>query len=168
MTIVVAVLSVCLYIKVPKGFFPQQDTGRIQGAVIGCAGHLVPIDEPTRCSAMSKIVMKDPAVDTMVGFAGGSTSLNQGRFFMMLKPLEERGPCKKQHFWEACQYVSADDVINRLARQTGGGSRRNADSAVGAGTHDRGTVWQRAISVHAAERKSGRIKYVGATSVAEA
>jgi multidrug efflux pump len=37
------------------------------------------------------IVMKDPAVDTVVGFAGGNTALNQGRFFMMLKPLEQRG-----------------------------------------------------------------------------
>ena len=45
--------------------------------------------------------------------AGGSP-LNQGRFFMMLKPLEQRGSCKKQHFWEPCRYVTADDVINRL------------------------------------------------------
>jgi multidrug efflux pump len=59
-------------------------------------------------------VLKDPAVDTMGAFTGGGSALNQGRFFVMLKPLEERGPCKKDHFWEFCQYVSADDVINRL------------------------------------------------------
>src|ERR1035441_4772624 len=38
------------------------------------------------------IVLKDPAVDTMGGFTGGGSALNQGRFFVMLKPLEQRGP----------------------------------------------------------------------------
>src|SRR5579862_3790226 len=60
------------------------------------------------------IVMKDPAVDSIVGFAGGNTALNQGRFFVMLKGLEQRGPCNKAHFWQSCKYVTADDVINRL------------------------------------------------------
>ena len=59
------------------------------------------------------IVMKDPAVDSVVGFAGGGTT-NQGRFFMMLKPLEQRNICHTQHFWQRCPKVSADDVINRL------------------------------------------------------
>ncbi len=49
----------------------------------------------------ASIVMKDPAVDTMGGFTGGDSALNQGRFFMMLKPLEQRGPCQKQHFLAA-------------------------------------------------------------------
>ncbi|HLV87242.1 MAG TPA: efflux RND transporter permease subunit [Candidatus Sulfotelmatobacter sp.] len=112
-TILVAVLSGYLYVEVPKGFFPQQDTGRIQGTVIGAQdiSFQAMSDKMRRYIA---IVMKDPAVDTMAGFTGGQTALNQGRFFMMLKPLEERGACKKQHFWEACQYVTADDVINRL------------------------------------------------------
>ena len=112
-TILVAVLSVFLYIKVPKGFFPQQDTARIGGSVVAA--------QDTSFQSMSNkmhqyvdIVMKDPAVETAVGFAGGGSPLNQGRFFMMLKPLEQRGGCRKQHFWETCQYVTADDVINRL------------------------------------------------------
>jgi multidrug efflux pump len=112
-TILVACLSVYLYIQVPKGFFPQQDTGRIAGSVMAA--------QDTSFQSMShkmhqyvEIVMKDPAVDNVVGFAGGGSPLNQGRFFMMLKPLEERGPCAKQHFWEQCQYVTADDVIDRL------------------------------------------------------
>ena len=112
-TILVACLSVYLYIQVPKGFFPQQDTGRIMGGVMA--------EQDISFQAMSEkmkgyvdIVMKDPAVDSVVAFTGGNTALNQGRFFMMLKPLEERGPCTKKHFWDSCQYVSADDVINRL------------------------------------------------------
>jgi multidrug efflux pump len=112
-TVLVACLSVYLYIKVPKGFFPQQDTGRIMGMVIA--------EQDISFQSMSEkmrryvdIVMKDPAVDTVTGFAGGNTAQNQGRFFMMLKPLEERGGCKKNHFWETCKYVTADDVVNRL------------------------------------------------------
>jgi multidrug efflux pump len=60
------------------------------------------------------IVMKDPAVDTVVGFTGGNTALNQGRFFMMLKPLEQRNNCHPKHFWQSCPTVTADDVINRM------------------------------------------------------
>jgi len=112
-TVAVAVLSGILYYFVPKGFFPQQDTGRIMGGVMA--------EQDISFQSMSdkmqryiNIVMKDPAVDSAAGFAGGNTALNQGRFFLMLKPLEQRGPCKKQHFWEPCKYVTADDVINRL------------------------------------------------------
>jgi multidrug efflux pump len=112
-TILVACLSVFLYIKVPKGFFPQQDTGRIMGGVMAeqDISFQSMRDKMTRYVT---IVMKDPAVDTVVGFAGGNTALNQGRFFVMLKPLEQRNPCTKQHFWQRCPLVTADDVINRL------------------------------------------------------
>jgi multidrug efflux pump len=112
-TVLVACLSVYLYIKVPKGFFPQQDTGRIMGGVMA--------EQDISFQSMSdkmqryvSIVMKDPAVDSVVGFAGGNTALNQGRFFMMLKPLEQRNDCHPKHFWQSCPVVTADDVINRL------------------------------------------------------
>jgi multidrug efflux pump len=112
-TILVACLSVFLYIKVPKGFFPQQDTGRIMGGVMAAQD----ISFQSMSDKMQRyvdIVMKDPAVDSVVGFAGGNTALNQGRFFMMLKPLEQRNICHPQHFWQRCPIVTADDVINRL------------------------------------------------------
>jgi multidrug efflux pump len=112
-TILVACLSVYLYIQVPKGFFPQQDTGRLMGAVQA--------SQDISFQAMSgkmeqfvKIVMKDPAIDTVVGFAGGGSATNQGRFFVMLKPLEQRSKCQTRHFWQRCPNVTADDVINRL------------------------------------------------------
>jgi len=111
-TILVACLSVYLYIIVPKGFFPQQDTGRLQGSVQAA--------QDISFQAMSgkmeqfvKIILKDPAVATAVGFAGGGGATNQGRFFVMLKPLEKRGQCETPHLWNPC-YFSADDVINRL------------------------------------------------------
>ena len=112
-TILVACLSVLLYIKVPKGFFPQQDTGRLMGAVMA-AQDISFQSMRDKMQSFVDIVMKDPAVDTVVGFAGGNTAQNQGRFFVMLKPLEQRGQCRKQHFWQNCPNVSADDVINRL------------------------------------------------------
>ena len=112
-TILVAVLSVYLYTIVPTGFFPQQDTGRIQGSVIG-AQDISFQSMSDKIRRYAAIVLKDPAVDTMGGFTGGGSALNQGRFFVMLKPLEQRGPCQKKHFWEACRYPTADDVINRL------------------------------------------------------
>src|SRR5437764_1044333 len=68
-TVLVACLSVFLYIKVPKGFFPQQDTGRLQGSVQAAQD----ISFQAMKSKMEQflvIVMKDPAVSTVVGFAG--------------------------------------------------------------------------------------------------
>ncbi|MGH9496481.1 MAG: efflux RND transporter permease subunit, partial [Candidatus Sulfotelmatobacter sp.] len=112
-TILVAGLSIYLYSIVPTGFFPQQDTGRIHGSVIG-AQDISFQSMSDKIRRYAGIVLKDPAVDTMGGFTGGGSALNQGRFFVMLKPLEQRGPCQKKHFWNPCEYPSADDVINRL------------------------------------------------------
>ena len=86
-TILVACLSVYLYIIVPKGFFPQQDTGRIGGSVQAA--------QDISFQAMSdkmeryvEIVMNDPAVDTVGRVCRRKYGVsNQGRFFIMLKPL---------------------------------------------------------------------------------
>ena len=112
-TILVACLSVFLYIKVPKGFFPQQDTGRIMGGVMA-AQDISFQSMSEKMQLYVDIVMKDPAVDSVVGFAGGNTAQNQGRFFMMLKSLADRNICHPKHFWQRCPAVTADDVINRL------------------------------------------------------
>jgi multidrug efflux pump len=102
-TVLTAGLTVYLYIIVPKGFFPQQDTGRIVGSVQASQD----ISFPAMSAKMYQfvnIVVTDPAVNTVVGFAGGNTALNQGRIFIMLKPLSDRR-------------VSADMVIGRLRRK---------------------------------------------------
>jgi multidrug efflux pump len=112
-TILVACLSVYLYIIVPKGFFPQQDTGRLQGSV-QAAQDISFQAMRGKMERYVQIVVKDPAVNTIVGFAGGNTVSNQGRFFIMLKPLDQRGQCPPHHFWQSCPNVTADDVINRL------------------------------------------------------
>ena len=92
-------LTVYLYIHVPKGFFPQQDTGRIVGAIQA--------DQDTSFQAMNKtllqmvnIINSDPAVDTVNGYVGGGT-MNTGRMYISLKPLSQR-------------QISADLVIARL------------------------------------------------------
>jgi hydrophobe/amphiphile efflux-1 (HAE1) family protein len=100
LTIGTAALSVYLYIIVPKGFFPQQDTGRISGAV-QAAQDISFAAMKDKMTQFVTLVMTDPAVETIVGFAGGNTSANSGRMFITLKPLSERK-------------VSADQVINRL------------------------------------------------------
>ena len=112
-TIAVACLSVYLYIIVPKGFFPQQDTGRIGGSV-QAAQDISFQAMREKMERYVSIIMTDPAVNTVVGFAGGNTVSNQGRFFIMMKPLEQRGKCPEHHFWQSCPNVTADDVINRL------------------------------------------------------
>ncbi len=89
-------LNVYLFSRVPKGFFPQQDTGRMSGQILA--------DQDTSFQSMDKtllqmvnIVAADPAVDTVNGFTGGgggggggASTLNQGRMFVSLKPLNER------------------------------------------------------------------------------
>ena len=88
-------LNVYLFKTVPKGFFPQQDTGRMGGQILA--------DQDSSFQSMDKtllqmvnIVAADPAVDTVNGFTGGggggggASTLNQGRMFVSLKPLAER------------------------------------------------------------------------------
>jgi multidrug efflux pump len=99
-TIATACLSVYLYILVPKGFFPQQDTGRVMGSV-QAAQDISFAAMSAKMRQYVDIVMKDPAVSTIVAFAGGNTQYNTGRMFISLKPLSERK-------------ISSDQVIGRL------------------------------------------------------
>jgi multidrug efflux pump len=92
-------LNVYLYIQIPKGFFPTQDTGRLIG--------FIQADQSISFQAMRKklsdfidIVRTDPAVDNVVGFTGGQQR-NTGSMFVALKPLSQRKD-------------SADQVIARL------------------------------------------------------
>jgi multidrug efflux pump subunit AcrB len=102
LTIVTACLTVALYYFVPVGFFPQQDTGRIQGSVQAAQDISFPAMN-IKMNQFVNIVIKNPDVLTIVGFAGGNTALNQGRMFIMLKP---KGVRKK----------TADEVIADLRK----------------------------------------------------
>jgi len=100
-------LNVFLFVRVPKGFFPQQDNGRLNGTILG--------DQDTSFQSMQGILLQmvtivkgDPAVDTVTastggsgGGGGGGSTINQGRMNIQLKPLAQR-------------IVSVYDVIERL------------------------------------------------------
>jgi multidrug efflux pump len=100
---VVLVLTVALYVVVPKGFFPVQDTGVILG--ISEAPQAVSFAAMAeRQQALAAMILRDPAVanvSSFIGIDGTNTTLNSGRIQVTLKPLEERG-------------ISASDVIRRL------------------------------------------------------
>jgi multidrug efflux pump len=99
-TLGTACLSVYLYVIVPKGFFPQQDTGRLGGS-IQAEQDISFQAMRDKMNSYVDIIMKDPAVDTVTGFVGGGGTANTGRMFIMLKDLNQRK-------------ISADRVIGRL------------------------------------------------------
>jgi len=88
-TVLTFVLNVYLYILVPKGFFPEQDTGRIGGQVQGQQDVSFP-EMKKKVLALAAIVGQDPSVQDVTAFAGGRGNTNAGFMFMSLKPDAER------------------------------------------------------------------------------
>src|SRR3989454_11872000 len=112
-TLLTVALNGYLFWVIPKGFFPQQDTGRLQGA-IQAAQDISFQAMRAKLTEIVDIVGHDPAVANVVGFTGGqgngpSTATNTARLFVMLKPLAERK-------------ISADQVITRLRGRGAGGT----------------------------------------------
>ncbi|MFI5030258.1 MAG: efflux RND transporter permease subunit [Reyranellales bacterium] len=94
-------LSVVLFVYIPKGFFPQQDTGLITG-ISDMAEDISFQDLMNHQDALNKIVQADPAVDHVASAVGGNgNALNTGRMFITLKPRNQRD-------------VTADQIIRRL------------------------------------------------------
>jgi hydrophobe/amphiphile efflux-1 (HAE1) family protein len=97
--------TVGLYILVPKGFFPQQDTGLLTG-ISQASQDISYAAMEKKQKALGRIISKDPAVQYVIsnigsGGPGGSSSINNGRFFISLKPMSER-------------HAGVDEIINRL------------------------------------------------------
>ncbi|HEV7224332.1 MAG TPA: multidrug efflux RND transporter permease subunit [Pirellulales bacterium] len=100
-------LTIYLYVVIPKGFFPQQDGGRLTGSIIA--------DQDTSFQAMKSIIRRfaaivseDPAVDSVTAYSGGyNGAANAARMFAALRPIEERG-------------LSADLVIARIRGKLSG------------------------------------------------
>ena len=88
-TVLTFVLNVYLYILVPKGFFPEQDAGRIGGQVQGQQDVSFP-EMKKKVLELAAIVGKDPGVQDVTAFAGGRGNTNSGFMFMSLKPDAER------------------------------------------------------------------------------
>jgi multidrug efflux pump len=97
-------LNIYLFVLVPKGFFPQQDTGRLTGATR--AAQDISFDAmKAKQQSLAQLVLQDPAVQTVTAFVGGNGpgggSTNVGRMFIGLKPKWQRN-------------ATGDDVVNRL------------------------------------------------------
>jgi multidrug efflux pump len=96
-------LNVWLIVKIPKGFFPVQDTGVIQGSVRGPQDSSFPaMDDSIR--RIGAVIKKDPAVANVLAVAGGGGATNTGSVYIALKPLAERK-------------VTAPQIISRLRSQ---------------------------------------------------
>jgi multidrug efflux pump len=105
LTLATMAATVYLYMRIPNGFFPQQDTGSLSGSIQA--------DQSTSFQAMQRrvgqfvdIVLGDPAVDTVQAYVGGGGTQNTARMFVNLKPL-------------AVRRVHADEVIARLRGKLG-------------------------------------------------
>jgi multidrug efflux pump len=87
--LLVVALNVAVFIKIPKGFFPQQDTGVIFGGLQGPQDASFPVMDDS-VEKIVAIIKKDPGVDNVVAFTGGQGSSNGGFIFLSLRPLNER------------------------------------------------------------------------------
>ncbi len=93
-------LNVLLIIKIPKGFFPTEDTGSISGSVRGPQDSSFPAMNSS-IQQIGAVVKSDPAVANVIAFTGGGGATNTGSLYVALKPLDERK-------------VSAAQIISRL------------------------------------------------------
>jgi multidrug efflux pump len=96
-------LNVVLIIKIPKGFFPQEDTGALAGAVQGPQDSSFPAMN-SAIQQIGSVIKNDPAVANVIAFTGGSGATNTGSIYVALKPLADRK-------------INAAQIINRLRPQ---------------------------------------------------
>ena len=93
-------LNIFLFITIPKGFFPQQDNGTIQGGALA-AQDISYQAMQADVKQLASIIMTDPAVQSVSAFTGGGGAINQGNINIQLKPFDQRS-------------LSSSQVINRL------------------------------------------------------
>jgi multidrug efflux pump len=98
-------LNIAVIIKIPKGFFPQQDTGALVGGLQGPQDTSFPMMNAS-VQAIVKVIKADPAVAHCIAFTGGGGATNTGFVYITLKPLNVRK-------------IGAPEVINRLRPQLG-------------------------------------------------
>ena len=98
------VLNLVVIIKIPKGFFPVEDTGALSGAVRGPQDSSFPVMN-SAIQQISNVIKKDPGVANVIAFTGGGGATNTGNIYVALKPLSDR------------RNASATQIINRLRSQ---------------------------------------------------
>jgi multidrug efflux pump len=106
-TLVVLFLTIALngvlIVRIPKGFFPQEDTGAISGSARGPQDSSFPAMDDS-IQRIGAVIKNDPAVANVIGFTGGNGATNTGSLYVALKPLAARN-------------VSAAQIIDRLRPQ---------------------------------------------------
>ncbi|MGA7295032.1 MAG: efflux RND transporter permease subunit [Terriglobales bacterium] len=93
-------LNVVVIMKIPKGFFPQQDTGALIGQLQGPQDASFPVMDNS-IKELVGVIKSDPAVANVIAFTGGGGTLNSGFIYIALKPLNERK-------------IGAEAILNRL------------------------------------------------------
>ncbi len=113
-TIATLGFTVYLYVIVPKGLFPQQDTGRLIGNIQADQNISYHAMEPL-LKRFAAVILEDPAVESLTASIGGGQggAANASRMFITLKPLDERGLTDKG------TKITADDVMVRLRPKLG-------------------------------------------------
>ncbi|MDQ7986959.1 efflux RND transporter permease subunit [Pseudomonas sp. G34] len=96
-------LNVFLFVSVPKTFMPQQDTGQLMGFIRGDNGLSFQVMQP-KMEAYRRAILADPAVESVAGFIGGNSGINNAIIIVRLKPIAERD-------------ISAQQVIDRLRKE---------------------------------------------------
>jgi multidrug efflux pump len=96
-------LNVALVFKIPKGFFPQQDTGSLAGGVQGPQDSSFPAMNDS-IQKIVEVIKKDSSIQNVIAFTGGGGATNTANVFIALKPLNERK-------------ITAPEIINRLRPQ---------------------------------------------------
>jgi multidrug efflux pump len=128
-------LNVAIGIKIPKGFFPQQDTGSLGGAVRGPQdASFTSMNQALQ--QIANVVKSDPAVQNVVDFTGGGGATNTGNMFVILKPLNDRK-------------IGAPQIIDRLRpklnRQTGASAFLQASQDLRIGGRSSNALYQYTI-----------------------
>ena len=128
-------LTIFLYIVIPKGFFPVQDTGVIQG-ISQAPQTIGPRAMAQKQQQVAKVILADPAVESLssfIGADGANTTINSGRFSINLKPLDQRDRNASnvirrlqnslkdekdiQVFMQPVQNITIDDRVSRTQYQ---------------------------------------------------
>ena len=157
LTLLVAVLTLALtlilYVLIPKGFFPVQDTGMIQG--ISEASQSISYKAMAGLQKqLAEVILKDPDVESLssfIGVDGTNQTQNTGRFLINLKPHDKRS-------------LTAAEIIRRLQKEVSRRRRRRALHAAGAGSDDRRDREPRPLPFRARGRQSGRVQGMGAAA----
>ncbi len=145
-------LTILLYVFIPKGFFPIEDTGVIQGITEAPQSVSFP-EMAVRQKSLAKIILNDPAVESLssfIGIDGTNTTLNSGRIQINLKPREDRD-------------ALAMAVIQRLQTKLEKVAGITLYNAAGSGSHGGRSCQPNPVSIHAGRPEPGGTEHLRST-----